>query len=126
MATFRKYIYNLKRLISNQEYNKTSFQSLFLKCKDPQISWFLSNRVFRRSREFKIGYLDRKQLFISNQVFRRCGELKIGYFSWKTAVYIKSGFQEVESLKSAILDRKQFFCIKSGVWEVEIAHNRLF
>ena len=39
--------------------------------------------------------LDGKQLFLSNQVFRRSKELKIGHFRSKRAVFIKSGVQEV-------------------------------
>ena len=120
----------------------------------------------------KSAILDGKQLFLSNRVFRRSTDLKIGYFRWQTAVYMKSGvlefqrpqnrlFQMVnsclyqirclgvsENSKSAILDGKQLFMsnqvfrsfrdlkigyfrwktaifIKSGVWEVQRAQNRL-
>ena len=120
----------------------------------------------------KSAILDGKQLFLSNQVFGRSKELKIGYFRWQTAVFIKSGVKEVQrpqnrlfqmvnscfyqnrrlggpkSSKSAILDGKQLFMsnqvfrsfrdlkigyfrwktaifIKSGVWEVQRAQNRL-
>ena len=133
MATFRKrYIYSLERFIETQEYNQTSFQSLFLKCR-PQNRLFwkkgdfiksgvqevqrAQNRLFQiensslhqisclgGAESSKLAILDGKQLFISNQVFRRSRELKLSYFSLKkTAVYIKS-----------------------GVWEVQRAQNRTF
>ena len=46
---------------------------------------------FRSAKTSKSAILDGKKLTLSNKVFRRSRELKIGYFRWKTAVDIKSG-----------------------------------
>ena len=94
------------------------------------------------SKTSKSAILDGKQLFLSNRVFRRSRDLKIGYFRWQTAVYMKSGvlefqrpqnrlFQMVNSClyqirclgvsetpKSAILDGKKLFLSNQVFWRL--------
>ena len=97
----------------------------------------------------KSAILDGKQPFISNQVFRRSIELKIGFFRWKTAVIIQSGVQEVQraqnrlfqiensrlyqirflggpEIKIGYFRGKTAVFIKSGVQEVHRVQNWLF
>ena len=75
MATFRKwYIYSLEGLFKIKNITKHHFKA-----------------YFRSAKTSKSAILDGKKLTLSNQVFRRSRELKIGYFRWKTAVDIKSG-----------------------------------
>ena len=75
MATFREwYIYSLEGLFKIKNITKHHFKA-----------------YFRSAKTSKSAILDGKKLTLSNQVFRRSRELKIGYFRWKTAVDIKSG-----------------------------------
>ena len=74
-------------------------------------SCFIKSGVLGGSEASKSAILDGKQLLISNQVFRRLRDLKIGHFRWQTAVFIKSVYclGGPETSKSAILDGKQLF-----------------
>ena len=87
MATFEKYTFIARKgLFYIKNITKHHFKA-----------------YFRSAKTSKSAILDGKKLTLSNQVFRRSRELKIGYFRWKTAVCKKSGVWEVQSAQNRLL-----------------------